>query len=327
MTGAVLRPFHRIGLAALALAWLPVAAVALDLTMPAPIAALATRSDPAAYLSLPTGPFANGSLPQRRIDGAVDQRAWRLEATGMTLTQLSSPLRAQLEAQGFTILLDCEARACGGFDFRFAIDVMPEPAMHVDLGEFRFLSATRGDEAVSLLVSRSATVGFVQLTRVGAGALPAPVGVPAPETLPEIAQSPVTSPVTDTVLPPDDIAGRLVALGAVPLDDLVFESGAASLAAGDYDSLAQLADWLAADPARSVALVGHTDSSGGLAANIALSKQRAEVVRQALLKRGGVVAGRVVAEGVGPLAPRATNLTEEGRTKNRRVEAVMTSTQ
>ena len=44
-----------------------------------------------------------------------------------------------------------------------------------------------------------------------------------------------------------------------------------------------LADWLAADPARRIALVGHTDASGGLAANIALSKQRAEAVRQALL--------------------------------------------
>ena len=40
----------------------------------------------------------------------------------------------------------------------------------------------------------------------------------------------------------------------------------------------------------------------------------------------GVEAGRIAAEGVGFLAPRATNQTDEGRQKNRRVEAVVTST-
>ena len=306
------------GLAALALACLAPSAWALDLTMPAPIAAVETRNDLAAYMSLPTAPFANGTLPQRRIDGAVDQRAWRLDSAMLSLTQLSSPLRSQLEAQGFTILLDCEARACGGFDFRFAIDVMAEPAMHVDLGEFRFLSATRGDEALTLLISRSAASGFVQMTRVGEGALPTAAGTAAPITLPAVTPQ--------IAALPGDIAAGLVALGSVPLDDLVFDSGAATLAVGDYASLDQLAAWLRADPARSVVLVGHTDSSGGLAANIALSKQRAASVRQALLRRD-VAAGQVGAEGVGPLAPRATNLTDEGRTKNRRVEAVMTSTQ
>lgn len=316
--------FRKAGLAALALACLTHPAAALDLTMSAPIAAVETLSDPVGYMSLPTGPFANGTLPQRRIDGAVDQRAWRLDSATLSLTQLSSPLRSQLEAQGFTILLDCEARACGGFDFRFAIDVMAEPAMHVDLGEFRFLSATSGAEAITLLISRSAASGFVQMTRVGEGALPVAQGATAPAALPSVTPDMATQPQVAPL--PEDIAGRLVALGSVPLDDLVFDSGAATLAVGDYATLDQLAAWLRADPARSVVLVGHTDSSGGLAANIALSKQRAASVRQALLRRD-VAAGQVVAEGVGPLAPRATNLTDEGRMKNRRVEVVMTSTQ
>lgn len=74
--------------------------------------------------------------------------------------------------------------------------------------------------------------------------------------------------------------------------------------------------------------VGDTDNSGGLEANIALSKKRAQAVpRQALLQAQGVQDAQVTSEGVGPLAPRATNLTEEGRRKNRRVEAVLTSVQ
>jgi OOP family OmpA-OmpF porin len=54
---------------------------------------------------------------------------------------------------------------------------------------------------------------------------------------------------------------------------------------------------------------------------------RAESVRQALLAIQGVVPDQVRAEGIGPLAPRATNLTEEGRRQNRRVEVMVTSTE
>ncbi len=66
--------------------------------------------------------------------------------------------------------------------------------MHVNLGEFRFVSAERGAEVLSLLVSRSAGSGFVQVTRVGPKALPAPdlasVGRPETALPPEAAEAP-----------------------------------------------------------------------------------------------------------------------------------------
>ena len=83
---------------------------------------------------------------------------------------------------------------------------------------------------------------------------------------------------------------------------------------------------MAANPDKIVALVGHTDASGSLVANIALSERRAELVRQALIDRYSVEEARLTSEGVGYLAPRAPNQTEEGRQKNRRVEAIVTST-
>lgn len=317
------------------LALMPLVASALDLRMPVPVHEMESRSAAAVSVDMAVGPFAGGTLPMRRVEGVLDQRAYRLQAKGQTLTALASPLRAQLEAQGFTVLLDCEARACGGFDFRFAIDVMPEPAMHVDLGEFRYISAERGTEVVSLLISRSASEGFVQMTRVGAVALPEV----APDETP-VAVAPVApvDVVPDAAIPeaaipeaavdlPSDLVGLMVAQGSVALDDLVFASGAAVLEPGEYASLTALAGWLREDPARSVMLVGHTDGSGGLKANVQLSKRRAEGAREVLLKMPGVAPSQVAAEGAGPLAPRATNLTEEGRRKNRRVEAVITSTQ
>ena len=302
---------------------------ALELTMPAPVVALESRAEPMASLVLPTGPFAEGQLPGRRVEGALDQRAWTLEARGQSTAALTAPLRADLEAQGYKVIYDCETRACGGFDFRFAIDVMPEPAMHVDLGDFRYLTAEKGAEVVTLLVSRSPSYGFVQMTRIATNALPPPEGLPElPGPVAPVAPGAPVNPSADPPpQPPADLAGQLQALGGAALDDLVFASGSAALEDGDYASLLALADWLAADPARRIALVGHTDASGGLAANVQLSKKRAEAVRQVLLTRHDVAPGQVIAEGVGPLAPRATNLTEEGRTRNRRVEAIVTSTQ
>ncbi|MEZ5798272.1 MAG: OmpA family protein [Paracoccaceae bacterium] len=310
-------------------------AAALDLTMPGPVAAQESRQEPAATYILPTGPITDGQLPHRRLEGALDQRAWVLDARGVSSLELLQPLRAELVAQGFQIIFECETHGCGGFDFRFTVDVMPEPAMHVDLGDFRFLSAEKGDEAVTLLVSRSPAFGFVQLTRLGA--LPLPPPAPLNTDLPELPiatepAAPPEGPTTPVVAPePPQVAGDLAATlraqGSVVLEDLVFASGAAALEPGDYPSLLSLAAWLAESPENSVLLVGHTDSSGALKANVDLSKRRAEGVRQALLALPGVKAGQVRAEGVGPLAPRASNLTEEGRQKNRRVEAVMASGQ
>ena len=76
-----------------------------------------------------------------------------------------------------------------------------------------------------------------------------------------------------------------------------------------------------------VLLVGHTDAAGGLEANIALSRRRAASVVAHLVGELGVSRAQVSAEGVGYLVPRASNLTDQGRAENRRVEVVLTSTQ
>lgn len=298
-----------------ALILLTPAAQALDLTFPYPV--LDVVSEPAEFDSyaLPIGAWTAGALPSQRVEGMVDRRALRIDAAEAGLLAVMVPLREQLVAQGYEVLLDCETQACGGFDFRFGTEVMAEPAMHVDLGEFRFLSARRGDQAVSLMISRSAAAVFVQVTTVGPEAeaplVSATEAVVAPEP-----NAPVVAPL------PEDLTARLDGGYGVALDDLVFTSGSSALAEGDYASLAALAGWLKSDAARRVLLVGHTDASGGLTANVALSEKRAAAVRAVLVSRHGVDAGQVEAAGAGPMAPRDTNATEEGRTRNRRVEAI-----
>ncbi len=274
---------------------------------------------PGSY-ALPLAPYDGTVVPSRPVEGALDQRAFQLDAPGQTTLAILGPLRDQVLAAGFTVLLDCDARACGGFDFRFGTDVLPEPDMHVDMGDFRFLSAERDGEAISILVSRSAASAFVQITRVTDAPLPdVPVAAVVDMDEAEVPRGLPTGPASD-------IGAALEETGSAVLEDLVFASGAATLTAGDYPSLAGVAAWLEANPDATVALVGHTDASGSLAANIALSERRAEAVAQVLIDSHGVDRVRITAEGVGFLTPRDTNQTEEGRQKNRRVVVVVTST-
>lgn len=300
---------------------LAVPGYALTLDLPASVIGEERRSESPGSYALPVAVFDGKSVPVRLAEGAVDQRAFRLDAAGLTTLAVMGPLRDQVIAAGFTVILDCEARQCGGFDFRFGTEVMPEPEMHVDMGDFRFLSAEKDGEVVSLMVSRSAMSAFVQVTRVTP--VPVSAGPDRPDAnVVDLDEKEVTRSLGDA----GEIGVTLEAEGAAALDDLVFASGAAALEAGEYASLAAVAAWLAANPAATVAVVGHTDASGSLVANIALSERRAEAVRQVLTDRFGVDGTRMAAEGVGFLAPRATNQTEEGRQKNRRVEVIVTST-
>jgi OOP family OmpA-OmpF porin len=120
-----------------------------------------------------------------------------------------------------------------------------------------------------------------------------------------------------------DFATRLEAEGRVVLEGLAFATGSGEIAVGAEDVMAELAAYLAANPTRRVALVGHTDAQGSLSANVALSKERAQAVADRLVEAHGVSQEQLQAEGMGWLAPRATNLTPEGREANRRVEVVV----
>ena len=87
-------------------------------------------------------------------------------------------------------------------------------------------------------------------------------------------------------------------------------------------TLAEIAKILQQIPGLKLLVVGHTDNVGLLAANLDLSKRRADAVVKYLAARYGVAAARLTAQCAGPPAPVASNRSEDGRAKNRRVELV-----
>jgi OOP family OmpA-OmpF porin len=291
---------------------------ALELALPATARQTAERNTAPDVYVAPVAPFNGSMVPTLSMEGEVERTAWRLNSPGLTPLQVIRPLRRQLQDAGFQIVLDCGSAACGGFDFRFATEILPAPNMYVNLRSYHFVTAVRPDagapqEVVTLLGSASSTSAYLQIIRAASEELAA-VTVDTTATLP-VPSDPEA----------EDLESRLLRTGHAILPDLDFSSGSTDLGPGPFGSLRSLAEVLDSRPTLRIALVGHTDTVGGLDPNIAISRARAGSVRNRLIEDYGIAPERLDAEGMGYLAPIASNLDPAGRDANRRVEAVLLS--
>jgi len=126
----------------------------------------------------------------------------------------------------------------------------------------------------------------------------------------------------DVVADADAWMSEINATGHASVYGIYFDTDKAVIKPESEPVLAEIAKLLANNPRLNVHVVGHTDSTGTFDHNMTLSKARADAVMNALVSAHGVAASRLQASGVGPLAPVASNDTEDGRAKNRRVELV-----
>ncbi len=111
-------------------------------------------------------------------------------------------------------------------------------------------------------------------------------------------------------------------LGHAAIYGIFFDTDQARLKAESAQALGAIAELLESRPDLRVHVVGHTDSVGAFDYNLDLSRRRAAAVVDELVGRYGIAADRLTPNGVGPLAPVASNRSEEGRAENRRVELV-----
>jgi len=118
------------------------------------------------------------------------------------------------------------------------------------------------------------------------------------------------------------LASDITSQGHSSVYGIYFDTGKAEVKPESNDTLTQIAKLLQNQPTLKLLVVGHTDNVGTLAGNMDLSKRRADAVVKALTTSFGVSPTRLNAQGAGPLAPVASNRTEDGRAKNRRVELV-----
>jgi outer membrane protein OmpA-like peptidoglycan-associated protein len=232
---------------------------------------------------------------------------------------------------------------------RSALEIYANYADALAAAGFETLYACKGDDDCG----KNFTLGFTDIDPLPAGSITAAQGVPDAER-PRYGLMRLARPEGDVYLAlyaadlvQRDSAGIVVtvvetkpmdqgmvtidagALGRAVLDEgkvalygVFFDTDSAVVKPESKDQLDQVAALLAAEPDLRVYVTGHTDSTGGFEHNMRLSADRAAAVVAALVGTYGVDPVRLASAGLGPTSPVASNDTEEGKAKNRRVELV-----
>jgi outer membrane protein OmpA-like peptidoglycan-associated protein len=124
--------------------------------------------------------------------------------------------------------------------------------------------------------------------------------------------------VADAAAMGDDITNT----GHVAVYGIYFETGKSDINAESAEAISQISTLLKNNATLKLYVVGHTDNVGSIESNLKLSEERARAVVNSLTANYGIQADRLKSHGVASLAPVASNDTEDGKAKNRRVELV-----
>ncbi len=244
------------------------------------------------------GPFKSDQpTDQRKLEGRITRIAYRT-GEGPSIAEVFRNFEKQVTGAGYTILFQCETDECGGLAFSRALDTLNMPLMWVDGFKFRYLSAEKDKTFLEVVVSENNARIFAELNVIE------------------------TAGLENKMVNAEEMAKGLGEAGHIALYGIYFETDKAELKPESRPTLEEIGKLLRAQPALKVHVVGHTDSQGGYAHNMDLSRRRAEAVAADLAKHHGVAKDRLAAAGVGFLAPVGSNATEEGRALNRRVELV-----
>lgn len=103
---------------------------------------------------------------------------------------------------------------------------------------------------------------------------------------------------------------------------ILFDVGKSELKSAAMTNIQNLSKSLKDNPETNVLIIGHTDNTGSDAFNSRLSERRAESVKGFAMNQG-IMSDRLNVQGKGEAEPIADNTSEDGRSKNRRVEIVI----
>lgn len=278
-------------------------------------------SESFASVRIPAGPGRAGADGQLQFDqsstveGQVSAYFYILPKERTALEVYRNYQQALTQA-GFASVYSCEMRACDQAMIRerFANEVVrprpwrgrDDPASAIDR-DVRFLSAraTRHGAEVSVMVFVAEPDSVWQ----------APVAV-------VLIAEPAAMEAGKVLVGSEQLRKGLADEGRIALYGIYFDTGRAELRPDSKPQLEQMAQLLRADRALRVAIVGHTDNQGSVDGNLALSQRRAEAVVAALVGQHGIDAARLRARGVASFAPLASNRSDAGRARNRRVELI-----
>lgn len=177
-------------------------------------------------------------------------------------------------------------------------------------GDFRHLVFRESGET---LYNYEYTVG---VTYQFGGEKPAPAPVPAPVVEP----APVPEAPLEPVPAAEPAPGRYKYCITLHIE---FDIDKADIRPEYHDEVAKVGDFMKKYPTTTAVIEGHTDNVGTAEYNMGLSQRRAESVVNYLVDKFGIERSRLTAKGYGLTRPVADNATNEGKQKNRRIEAII----
>ncbi len=256
-------------------------------------------------LTLPLGPAkGEGFVKSQHLEGKWT-RILYVAPQGRSILEVFRNYESALQHAGFQSLFTCANTECGvmgGAQVRLNPGVSDYWTDNPRIWPQRYLSARlsrpEGDVYVSLHV----------------------VLDPPRTVLHIIEMKPMEAGLV--TVNAEALAGDISRTGHASVYGIYFDTGKADVKPESDPALTEIAKLLEQDAKLKLHVVGHTDNVGSLASNMDLSKRRADAVVKVLTGKHGVAAARLDPQGVGPLAPVASNAAEEGRAKNRRVELV-----
>lgn len=120
----------------------------------------------------------------------------------------------------------------------------------------------------------------------------------------------------------DDLRSKIMKEGRFSTNAILFATNSSSIKPESNDIISQIAGVLKQESSLKLKIIGHTDSEGKKDANLTLSKQRAESVKNELVKKYVINSSRLSTDGKGDTEPISDNSTTNGKSQNRRVEFV-----
>lgn len=253
------------------------------------------------------GGIAGNIAATRTVDGAVSRRTLAI-TTDDQPAQFDAALDKRLQEAGYDTLFHCQGAACGPqfllaspghraapdhFSGHRADQVYRAVRHHADDGS---------DQYVAYQIAPADSGAGLVLQFDQALSIPREVGAIAVNA--------------------DAMAQQLDQTGRVALYGIFFDTDSDRLKPGGNKTVHQIAQLLGNRPELKLLVVGHTDSQGSFDYNQALSLRRARAVVTALRSTEDIARDRLKALGVGYAAPRASNASDVGRARNRRVELV-----
>lgn len=242
-----------------------------------------------------------------RTEGAVTQIRYEIPK-GRSSLEVMRNYEQALTANGFAPMFSCADQACftGSLQDPYLLGQQIDTANGMPSAYF--------DHARYLLASRAGSEGTVYASIL--------TGEDKDQVTAFVKVVEAKGMEADKIVFKDaaDMQAAIEDSGSVDLYGILFDTDQDSLQPESKPTLEGIAKLLTANPDLSVEIVGHTDNVGGADYNLDLSNRRAASVVTALTQDYGISAARLASSGAGLTAPVASNVTEDGRTQNRRVE-------